>query len=200
MPGNPTAIKASIESHFASSAALLSRTGKIYSGLVLETAVKIVASLRSGGKVLTCGNGGSAADAEHIAAEMVGRFRRERCSLPAIALTSCTAALTAIGNDYGFEAIFARQVQGHGQQGDVLIAISTSGKSPNIIAAVKAAREKGLFTVALTGNGQPSVAEIADSVFAVPSAVTAEIQQCHIAIAHALCETIDELLECSQSD
>ena len=183
-----------IRDHFEASAALLAQTGELYAELIFDVASRIVASLKESGKVLTCGNGGSASDAEHIAAEFVGRFRRERASLPAIALTSCTAAITSIGNDYGFEQIFARQIAGYGRRGDILIAISTSGKSPNVLAAVRAAREAGLFTVGLTGNRAEGLAQLADVVFAVPSSVTAEIQQCHIAIAHAICETMDELL------
>ena len=183
-----------IRDHFEASAALLAQTGELYADLIFDVASRIVASLKESGKVLTCGNGGSASDAEHIAAEFVGRFRRERASLPAIALTSCTAAITSIGNDYGFEQIFARQIAGHGRRGDILIAISTSGKSPNVLAAVRAAKEAGLFTIGLTGNRTEGLAQMADVVFAVPSSVTAEIQQCHIAIAHAICETMDELL------
>lgn len=183
-----------IHRHFANSAALMARTGELYSGLAGEIAARIAEVLKAGGKVLTCGNGGSASDAEHIAAEFVGRFRRERLPLPAIALTCNTATLTSIGNDYGFEQIFARQVMAHGVRGDVLIAISTSGTSPNVLAAVRAAKEAGLFVVGLAGQRSQGLAELADAVFAVPSVVTAEIQQCHIAIAHAICETLDEIL------
>jgi D-sedoheptulose 7-phosphate isomerase len=167
--------------------------------MVCEVAERIAQSLPDGGKLLTCGNGGSASDAEHIAAEFVGRFRRERRSLPAIALTACTPTLTAIGNDYGFDNIFARQVEAYGDRRDVLIAISTSGRSPNVLAAVRSAKTIGLFTVALTGQNHEGLAEVADAVFAVPSRVTAEIQQCHIAIAHAICETLDEIL-CERSE
>jgi D-sedoheptulose 7-phosphate isomerase len=187
-------ITAGIQKHFSVSATLLARTGELYSTLIFEVAARIAEVLKSGGKVLTCGNGGSASDAEHIAAEFVGRFRRERRPLPAIALTSNSATLTSIGNDYGFEQIFARQVMAHGSAGDILIAISTSGKSPNVLAALQAAKAAGVFTVGLAGERNQGLAELADAVFAVPSSVTAEIQQCHIAIAHAICETIDELL------
>jgi D-sedoheptulose 7-phosphate isomerase len=184
-----------IQTHFQSSAKALTRTGELYADLILQTAHRIARSLAAGGKLLTCGNGGSASDADHIAAEFIGRFRRHRRSLPAIALTSCAPALTAIGNDYGFEQIFARQVEGYGNPQDILLAISTSGKSPNVLAAVRTAKRLGLFTIALTGQTRAGLADLADSAFAVPSTVTAEIQQCHIAIAHALCETLDDILE-----
>jgi D-sedoheptulose 7-phosphate isomerase len=188
-PFSPT-LESSAHAHFSSSATTLTRTGELYSRLVVEVAIAVTSSFQAGGKVLTCGNGGSASDAEHIAAEFIGRLRRERRALPAIALTSCTAALTAIGNDYGFDQIFARQIEGHANPGDVLIAISTSGQSPNVLAAVRTAKSLGLFTVG-------GLARLSDAVFAVPSAITAEIQQCHIAIAHAICETVDELLSAS---
>lgn len=188
-----------IRTHFASSADVMARTGERYAAQILEVSTRIAACLRASGKILTCGNGGSASDAEHIAAEFIGRFRRERQPLPSIALTSCTAAITAIGNDYGFDQVFARQVTGYGRPGDVLLAISTSGQSPNVLAAVHAARETGVFSIGLTGSRTGGLAQIADAVFAVPSSVTAEIQQCHIAIAHAICETVDELLSASNA-
>lgn len=189
-----TKIKDSIRLHFASSAAVLLQTGDLCCDLILDVASKIAASLLCGGKVLTCGNGGSSADAEHIAAEFVCRLRRERQALPAISLTSNAAALTAIGNDYGFEEIFARQVAAYGQPDDILIAISTSGKSPNVLAALRTAKDRGLRTVVFCGSRMEGAAMLAENVFAVPSTVTAEIQQCHMSIAHAICETVDELL------
>jgi phosphoheptose isomerase len=154
----------------------------------------IAATLRSGGKVLLFGNGGSAADAQHIAAEFVGRFVRERHPLPAISLTTDTSALTAIGNDYGFEQIFARQVRALGRPGDVVVAISTSGRSPNVLAGVKAAREQGLLTIGLTGGHDSLLAGIVDVPIVVPSASTARIQECHITIGHILCEIAETLL------
>ncbi len=191
----PSSVKTeTVRAHFISSAQALSRTGELYSHLIPGIAHRIADSLSAGHKLLTCGNGGSASDAEHIAAEFVGRFRRERKGLPAIALTSCTATLTSIANDYGFENIFARQVEAYGTPGDILLAISTSGKSPNVLAAVRTAVNLGIFTIGLTGEKPDGLAEIADAVFAIPSAVTAEIQQCHIAVAHAICETLDEIL------
>ena len=151
----------------------------------------IRAALAGGHKVLLCGNGGSAADAQHIAAELVGRFVVERRGLPAIALTTDTSALTAIGNDYGYDVVFSRQVEALGRAGDVLIAITTSGRSKNVVAAAAAARELGMKVVALTGAaGRPCVATC-DAGGAVPSGETARIQECHIAIGHVWCELVD---------
>lgn len=146
----------------------------------------------AGKKVLLCGNGGSAADAQHIAAELVGRFVLERRPLPAIALTTDTSALTAIGNDYGFEHVFARQVEALGAAGDVLVAITTSGASRNVIAAAEAARRLGMKVIGLTGARGAAFVESCDAGVAVPSAVTARIQECHATIGHLLCEVLDE--------
>jgi D-sedoheptulose 7-phosphate isomerase len=155
----------------------------------------IVSALRQGRKLLLFGNGGSAADAQHLAAEFVGHYVTERAPLPAIALTTDSSVLTAIGNDYGFDEIFARQVRALGRSGDVAIAISTSGRSRNVILAVEAAREAGLATVALTGGDGGNLAPIVDVAIVVPSATTARIQECHITIGHVLCEYADaELL------
>ena len=146
----------------------------------------------AGKKVLLCGNGGSAADAQHIAAELVGRFVVERRPLAAIALTTDTSALTAIANDYGFEHVFARQVDALGAEGDLLVAITTSGTSKNVLAAVAMARTRGMKVIGLTGaNGAAFVASC-DAGIAVPSSVTARVQECHIAIGHLLCEAVDE--------
>lgn len=161
----------------------------------VERAAGLLADcFRAGGKVLLFGNGGSAADAQHIAAEWTGRFRRERPGLPAIALTANTSDLTAIGNDYGFERVFARLVEAHGRPGDVAIAISTSGTSPNVIAAVEAARERGLATLGLAGRGGGKLAGMVDVAFVVPSDRTERIQESHITLLHVLCELVDEAL------
>jgi D-sedoheptulose 7-phosphate isomerase len=144
-----------------------------------------------GNKVLLCGNGGSAADAQHIAAEFVGRYESERIALPAISLTTDTSALTALANDYDFERIFARQVDALGSEGDTLIAISTSGNSRNVISAVMKAREKGCRIVGLTGAGGKKLASLCDACVMVPSSRTARIQEAHITIAHIWCEIID---------
>src|SRR4051812_47387088 len=151
----------------------------------------IAAALKSGGKVLLAGNGGSAADAQHIAAEFVGRFINDRAPLAAVALTTDTSALTAIGNDYGFEQVFARQVSALARPGDVLVGISTSGKSPNIVAALKAAREKKLVTVGFTRSGPTPMQALCDVLVGAPSDETALIQQLHITVGHAICHLVE---------
>ena len=161
---------------------------------IFEAAGLIIMCLRAGGKLLFFGNGGSAADAQHLAAEFVGRFVRERAGLPAIALTTDSSILTAVGNDYGFDQIFARQVQALGRPGDVAIAISTSGNSPNIIEAVKAARKGYLKTIGLSGKDGGLLAAEADVVITIASTSTARIQECHITIGHLLCELTEEAL------
>jgi D-sedoheptulose 7-phosphate isomerase len=154
----------------------------------------LLQTFRSEKKVLLCGNGGSAADAQHIAAEFVGRYESERIALPAISLTTDTSALTALANDYDFERIFARQVEALAVDGDCLIAISTSGNSRNVIAAVMKAREKGARIVGLTGSGGKKLASLCDACVMVPSARTARIQEAHITIAHIWCEIIDDAI------
>ena len=151
----------------------------------------IVDAFRSGGKVLLVGNGGSAADAQHIAAEFVGRYETERRALPAIALTTDTSALTALANDYDFERIFARQVEALANSGDCLIAISTSGNSPNVLSAVMSARAKGCRVVGMTGIAGTKLAGLSDASILVPSARTARVQEAHITIAHMWCEMVD---------
>ncbi|AFZ65656.1 D-sedoheptulose 7-phosphate isomerase [Deinococcus peraridilitoris] len=151
-----------------------------------------IEALRGGGKLLTCGNGGSAADAQHFAAELTGRYRRERRPLPALALTTDSSALTCIGNDYAFEDVFARQVRALVQQGDVLIGITTSGNSANVVRALQAGREQGAITIALTGEGGGQAANHADITLRAPSDRTAHIQEMHILMIHVLCETIDD--------
>jgi len=157
-----------------------------FAGLLLRD------TLAQGKKILLCGNGGSAADAQHIAAELVVRFSRERRPLPAIALTTDTSVLTAHANDYDFSTVFARQIEGLGQVGDCLIAISTSGHSPNILNAVKSARSFGLNTIGLAGRDGGALGQVVDSAIIVPSQVTARVQEAHILIAHWWCEFIDE--------
>lgn len=152
-------------------------------------------AVSKGKKILICGNGGSAADAQHIAAEFVGRYETERRGLPAIALTTDTSALTALSNDYGFERIFSRQVEALASAGDVLIAFSTSGNSPNVIAAVMKAREIGCQTVGLTGMDGKKMASLCDACILVPSRRTARIQEAHITIGHIWCEIIDSKLK-----
>jgi D-sedoheptulose 7-phosphate isomerase len=152
------------------------------------------ASLKSGGKIMFCGNGGSAADAQHLAAELMGRFLRDRAPLPALALTVDTSALTAIANDYSYAEVFARQLRGIGRHGDVLVGLSTSGNSANVVKALEAARDIGVVTLALTGQGGGRMAEIADHTIRVPSTRTYAIQEMHMMIGHMLCGFIEEAL------
>lgn len=150
--------------------------------------------LGRGGRLLVCGNGGSAAEAQHLAAELVGKLRDDRVPLSAVALTADSSAVTAIGNDYGFEQVFARQVRAHGRPGDVLIVLSTSGRSPNLLAAVRAARETGLRTWALVGTGPSPIAEECDEVLCCPSPDSQVVQELHLVSVHVLCEYIDRTL------
>ncbi len=152
----------------------------------------IVAAFRNGKKVLFCGNGGSAADAQHLAAEFSGRFYLDRDALPAEALHVNTSYLTAIANDYSFEVAYARLVKGIGHDGDVLVGLSTSGNSPNIIEAFKAAREKGMITVGFTGESGGKLKELSDHLFNVPSTDTPRIQESHIMLGHIICQLVEE--------
>jgi D-sedoheptulose 7-phosphate isomerase len=159
---------------------------------ILQCAKLIWDTLAKGKKILLCGNGGSAADAQHLAAEFVGRYETERRGFPAIALTTDTSALTALGNDYGYERVFARQVEALANEGDLLIGLSTSGNSPNVIAALTTAREIGCVTIGLTGEKGGEMTRLCDFCLRVPSARTARIQEAHITIAHIWCEFVDE--------
>ncbi|MBF0171504.1 MAG: D-sedoheptulose 7-phosphate isomerase [Nitrospinae bacterium] len=181
----------------------INQTGRVMAAMaadetLLTTMERVAAAcidtFRNGGKLLLAGNGGSAADAQHIAAEFVCRFRLDRPALPAIALTTDTSALTAIGNDYGFERLFARQVEALGATGDIFIGITTSGKSPNILAALDTARAKGLVTVGLTGVNGGAMADHCDHLVMVPSSVTANIQEGHITLGHLLCGLVETAL------
>lgn len=148
-------------------------------------------TLQRGGTIFFCGNGGSAADAQHLAAELVVRYRNERHSWPGLALTTDTSVLTAAGNDYGYEYVFSRQIEGLGKAGDLLVAISTSGTSKNVVLAAQAARAKGMTVVAMTGADARALGELADRVLAVPSTTTARIQEMHILAGHIWCEMVD---------
>lgn len=158
---------------------------------ILELATRLVSALRAGGKLLICGNGGSAADSQHFAAELIGRFERERCGLPAIALTTDTSSLTALSNDYGFEQVFSRQVEALATPADVLIAISTSGNSKNILRAIARAKKLGCLTCGLTGADGGRVAAEVDLNLNVPVQRTARIQEAQLMIIHILCELIE---------
>ncbi len=164
------------------------------SPLVETLAGWTVETLGGGGKILMCGNGGSAADCLHLAAEFVGRFLLDRSAWPAIALSTNDATLTAVSNDYGFEHVFARQVQAFGAPGDLLWAYSTSGNSPNVLAAARMAKEKGLRVVTFTAEGGGQLAQLADLSFAVPTPVTARAQEMHLMIGHFVCEIAEEAL------
>jgi D-sedoheptulose 7-phosphate isomerase len=159
--------------------------------ILQEIATEMVQAVLAGNKILWCGNGGSAADAQHLAAELVGRFRRDRRGLPSIALTTDTSILTSVSNDFGYENVFSRQVEALCRKGDVLVGISTSGNSRNVCLALKAAQDLGAFTAAFTGKDGGAVAEIADAVLRIPSQDTARIQECHILCGHLLCEWVD---------
>lgn len=159
--------------------------------LILEMGMRLRNCLLAGGKILLLGNGGSAADCQHIAAEIVGRYQRERRGLPAIALTTDTSILTAVGNDYGFERIFSRQVEALCTPADVVIGLSTSGNSPNVLAAIHTARQIGAFTMGLTGGGGGKLAQCCDLSLVVASKDTPRIQEAHILVGHLLCDLID---------
>jgi D-sedoheptulose 7-phosphate isomerase len=182
-----------IAAHLKASLAAFERAGKDTAMLsaARKIAQVIVSGLRSGHKLLLVGNGGSAGDAQHIAAEIVGRYKRERPAFPAIALTTDTSALTAISNDYGFEQVFARQIAGLGRRGDILLALSTSGRSPNILAALRVAHEHGLITIGFTGTKGAAMGVACDHLLVAPSDDTPVIQQIHLAVAHGICDEIE---------
>jgi len=178
------------KSRFLASAENFKRMSEL-APLVVEAADMISTTLRDGGKALFCGNGGSAADAQHLAAELLGRFLLEREPLTAIALGTNASVMTAIGNDYHYEEIFSRQVRGLGRQGDVLVAISTSGNSANVLKALEAASKIGLKTIGLTGSSGGRMATACDLCINVPSDSTPRIQELHIAVGHIICELVE---------
>lgn len=194
MPDLPRDAAARVRAIFEESARVKRATAEQAAEAIARAASIVAESLARGGRVLLFGNGGSAADAQHIAAEFCGRLSRERPALPAIALPANSSDLTAIGNDYGFERVFARLVEAHGRAGDVAIAISTSGNSPNVLAAVDAARAAGLRTIGLGGRGGGKLAGRVEVPLVVPSDDTQRIQESHIAIGHALVELVDDAL------
>jgi len=193
MSGDPAAlerVRAAIEESAAVKRATFEQCGPA----IVRAAQLAADAFRSGGRLLAFGNGGSAADAQHLAAELAGRYLRERPGLPAIALTANTSDLTAIGNDYGFDRVFARLVEAHGREGDVAVAISTSGNSPNVLAGVEEARRRGLSVVGLAGRGGGKLAAAVDVPIVVPSDATPRIQESHIMVVHVLCELVDDAL------
>jgi phosphoheptose isomerase len=179
---------------FAEHCAVAARAAEELPPVIERIVAAAYECLRRGHRILACGNGGSAADAQHMVAELIGRFRDERAPLAAIALTADTATLTALANDYGYERVFARQVEALARAGDVLFAISTSGNSQNVVLAAQAARARGCTVVALTGEGGGRLAEQADLVLRAPSAVVARIQEVHTLSIHAIVESLDRLI------
>ena len=162
--------------------------------LLVEVGGRIAECLRSGGKVLTFGNGGSAADAQHFAAELVGRFLRDRRALAAMALTTDPSVLTAIGNDMGYDAVFRRQIEAHGKPGDVALGISTSGRSPNVVEALRVAKARGLLTIGVTGGGGGRLEGMVHYLVDVPSHDTPRIQEVHAMVVHILCQIVEEAM------
>ena len=185
-------VKREIRSSIETKAKLLETPALL--GAVAAVTEEVIAAYGRGNKTLFAGNGGSAADAQHLAAEFVSRFYFDRPGLAAISLSSDPSVVTAIGNDYGYEQLFARQVEAHGRPGDVLFAITTSGGSPNVLKAAETARARGLKTVALTGEKGAAWARTCDFAIVVPSAVTPKIQECHIALGHAICAGVEAAL------
>lgn len=183
--------------HFRESAELKIQAASVLAHPISQAVELMFTALSNGNKILACGNGGSAADCQHFAAELVGRFERERLPLPALALTTDTSIMTAVGNDYSFQEIFSKQVQAFGQSGDVLLALSTSGNSGNVLAAVEAALERDMRVVALTGKGGGAIGKLlsdADVHICVPHDRTARIQEVHLLTIHCLCDGIDVAL------
>jgi D-sedoheptulose 7-phosphate isomerase len=187
---------AAVRGHVEDHAAVTDRLLADDEGLAVVGAVAgaVTAALRAGNKLLLFGNGGSAADAQHLAAEFVGRYRRERHALPALALSTNTSALTAIGNDYAFADVFTRQVEGLGRSGDVAIGITTSGTSPNVLRALEAAKANGLVTVAFTGGARTPMSELVDHCVQAPATDTARIQEVHILLGHVVCDLVEAAL------
>jgi D-sedoheptulose 7-phosphate isomerase len=187
----PMETKKAVQRQLADSAKLKLDLAENQADAVAELAGILIRSLESGGKVLFCGNGGSAADSQHLAAEMLGRFKRNRKAMAAIALTTDTSVLTAVGNDLGFETVFSRQVEAYGRSGDVLVAISTSGRSPNVVRAMETAHGLGLVVCAFMGKSAGPMDGLADWSIHVPSDETARVQECHITVGHIVCDLVE---------
>jgi len=178
----------------AESVALKQRFFAASAGLLIEVGRRMAECLRGGGKVLAFGNGGSAADAQHLAGELVGRFLRDRPALSALALSSDPSVVSAIANDMGYESVFRRQVEAHGRRGDVALGITTSARSASVVQGLQAARERGLVTVALTGGGGGRLAGLVDYLVAVPDEQTARVQEVHAMVVHVLCQVVEEAM------
>ena len=179
---------------FETSADVKRRFALTYAQQILDVAQVLIRAFHDGRKVLLFGNGGSATDSSHIAAEFVGRYKRDRPALPAMALATDMAALTCIANDYEYTDIFSRQIEAHGRKGDVAIAISTSGNSPNVLRGIQVAHDHRLITIGWTGQTGGQLMDLVDYCFQVPSTSTARIQECHMTLGHVLCEIIEERL------
>ena len=191
-----------VDESFREVAALADRLRQNSATTIVAAAELVHRAITSGNKILTCGNGGSAAEAQHFIAELVGRFLTEREPLAGVALTVDTSVLTAVGNDYGYDEVFARQVKGIGKPGDVLLAISTSGSSPNVLKALAAARECGLVTIALVGEESSPELDACDLVITIPDPSTPRIQEMHLVVLHLICELVDNALgaeECAKN-
>lgn len=193
---NPTTARESLQPILreASEALLSTLNDRSLENRLQEIYELVLQTLKDGKKILICGNGGSAAEAQHIAAEFVGRFKKDRSGWPSVALTTDTSILTAISNDYSFEEIFARQVEALGDAGDLLILLSTGGSSPNCVRACRKAKTLGVRTAAFTGKGGGELKDLADLSFIVPSKATAHIQEVHLVVLHAICERVEEVL------
>jgi D-sedoheptulose 7-phosphate isomerase len=186
--------EAGVRAAAAESATLQQHYFAANAGFILAVGHRIAQTLRDGGKVLTFGNGGSAADAQHFAAELVGRYLKDRPAWSAIALTTDTSVLTSLANDFGYDAVFRRQVEGLGRRGDVAVGISTSGRSPSVVTALAKAREMGLVTIGMTGNGGGALAGKVDYLIDVPSPATPRIQEVHGLVIHVLCAIVEEAI------
>lgn len=196
-PDGPSLVRKRLAEHIDTTRLLLDDEVSIE--LIVAMATAVADAVRTGNKVLIFGNGGSAADAQHLAAELVGRFLLDRRPFPALALADSSAAVTAIGNDYEYQHVFARQVEGLGAPGDVAIGISTSGRSANVIQALRMARSKGLVTMALTGAGQSQLAEVSDFCLRMPTSETPRVQECYMVAAHTMCELVEAAIVSSDA-
>lgn len=189
----------SFQAQLDASAALLGALGR-HAALAEAIAARVRDTVLGGGLLLTCGNGGSATDAQHLAEELIGRYRANRRALPALSLAADISALTCIANDFGYDAVFARQVEGLGKPGDLLVCFSTSGNSPNITAALRAARARGLGSIALLGRDGGAARALADLALVVPSDDSARVQEAHLQVLHYICEVIEQAVAAEQGD
>jgi D-sedoheptulose 7-phosphate isomerase len=191
---SPASVLALVEAEIEASIHAKEALSQECTGVLTKICFALAERLKRGGKLLVFGNGGSAADAQHIAAEFVGRYRREREAIPALALTVNTSVLTAVANDYGYEEVFARQIEAFGTMDDAAMGISTSGQSANVLCGIRAARERGMLTIGMTGHSDGKLKELTDLCLCVPAETTARIQECHILAGHILSEYCEQVL------